>query len=238
MTSSLLGLVPNNGHNQPTGAPAEVHAQALINTGREFYGRGWSLGTSSNYSVLLSREPFRLLITSSGRDKGALTQGDFVIVDDEARPTAPGMPAPSAETWLHVACAKSAGAGAVLHTHSVWATLLSDLYFQEGRLPIEGYEMLKGLAGIKTHAHQAQIAIVENTQDIGTLAQSLSSRLEAQAPGLEHGFLLRRHGLYTWGRDLAEARRHVEVLEFLMEVLGRRLQITGALPGKETTWRT
>ena len=124
-------------------------------------------------------------------------------------------------------------AGAVLHTHSVWATVLSDLYFQHGSLPIEGYEMLKGLSGIRTHEHRFELAIFENTQDIPALAAELRERVAGQAPGLTHGFLLRRHGLYTWGRDLAEARRHVEILEFLFEVLARRLQLLAALAGKD-----
>jgi methylthioribulose-1-phosphate dehydratase len=38
-----------------------------------------------------------------------------------------------------------------------------------------------------------------------------------------HGFLLRGHGLYTWGANQADARRHVEIFEFLLEVVGRTL---------------
>jgi methylthioribulose-1-phosphate dehydratase len=40
-----------------------------------------------------------------------------------------------------------------------------------------------------------------------------------------HGFLVRRHGMYTWGKDLTTAARHVEILEFLMEAVGRRQMI-------------
>jgi methylthioribulose-1-phosphate dehydratase len=116
----------------------------------------------------------------------------------------------------------------VLHTHSVWSTILSDVHFADGRLAIEGYEMLKGLTGIRTHEHREELAIFENTQDIAALAARLAEQVAGGAPGLEHGFLLRRHGLYTWGRDLAEARRHVEILEFLFEVLGRRMSMPGA----------
>jgi methylthioribulose-1-phosphate dehydratase len=43
----------------------------------------------------------------------------------------------------------------------------------------------------------------------------------AQHPAA-HAFLLRGHGLYTWGTDVTQAVRHVEILEFLLEVTGRR----------------
>jgi methylthioribulose-1-phosphate dehydratase len=85
--------------------------------------------------------------------------------------------------------------------------------------------MLKGLSGVTTHEACVSIAVVPNTQDIAALAESLEGRLAAGDPDLRHGFLMAGHGLYTWGADLAEARRHIEVLEFLMEVLGTRRSI-------------
>jgi methylthioribulose-1-phosphate dehydratase len=195
--------------------------------GREFYDRGWSRGTSSNYSVVLERQPLELLITASGKDKGRLTRGDFVRVDGEGRPTTAGAPGASAETLLHTVLARHAGAGAVLHTHSLWGTVLSDLYGGEGAVPIEGYEMLKGLAGITTHATTIGVKIFENSQDIAALSRQVRQALEAAREPLRHGFLLRKHGLYAWGRDLDEARRHVEVFEFLFECLGLRIRMNG-----------
>jgi len=79
--------------------------------------------------------------------------------------------------------------------------------------------MLKGLSGVRTHEHREMLHIIENSQDIAALAEKVGAMLQSKAP--VHGFLLRRHGLYTWGRDLAEAKRHVEILEFLLEILGR-----------------
>jgi methylthioribulose-1-phosphate dehydratase len=111
------------------------------------------------------------------------------------------------------------GARAVLHTHSVWSTILSEAGASAGGVGIAGYEMLKGLAGVKTHEHREWLPIIENSQDMPALALAVEQALR-QHP-LAHGFLLRGHGLYTWGRDLAEARRHVEILEFLLEVIGR-----------------
>jgi methylthioribulose-1-phosphate dehydratase len=200
--------------------------QSLREVGREFHGKGWSLGTSSNYSVLLSREPFRLLITASGRDKGRLTERDFVVVDEQGTQIDTDRTGrPSAETLLHVVAARQPNVGAVLHTHSVWATVLSDLYHTNGSLAVQGYEMLKGLEGVTTHDHQELIRIFENTQDIAALSAELKTLLAANDAMLRYGFLLRRHGLYTWGRDLIEARRHVEILEFLFEVTGRTLTL-------------
>ncbi|HRX85435.1 MAG TPA: methylthioribulose 1-phosphate dehydratase [Phycisphaerae bacterium] len=210
-------------------ADCRAAARTLRDTARLLYDHGWAFGTCGNYSVVLERDPLRLLVTASGRDKRALADEDFVIVGDEGKPVDPVGPKPSAETQLHVVLTRSREVGAVLHTHSVWNTVLSDLYSPQRELTIGGYEMLKGLAGITTHDTSAQIAIFENTQDIAALAAELAPRLERRDPAVRHAFLIRGHGLYTWGRDLAEARRHVEVLEFLFEVTARRLALTDAL---------
>lgn len=198
--------------------------EALRALGAFFHDKGWSYGTSSNYSTVLSRDPLRLLITASGRDKSRLTPRDFVIVDESGNAVAADMPKPSAETHLHIVAALG-GAGATLHTHSVWGTLLSDLYAEEHGLPIEGYEMLKGLEGVDSHESEKWVEIFENTQDIPALAEVIRGRMAAAEKPLRHGYLIRGHGLYTWGRDLEEARRHIEILEFLFELLGRRLSI-------------
>jgi methylthioribulose-1-phosphate dehydratase len=199
--------------------------EALRAIGHMLWQRGWSAGTSSNYSVVLGRDPIQLIVTASGKDKGHLQRDDFVLVDGQGQPSFPGQPKSSAETMLHVVLAADPDVGAVLHTHSVWATLLSDYFFEQGHVLIEGYEMLKGLAGIATHETSQRMAIFENTQDIPALAENVRARLEDPTDPIRHGFLIRNHGLYTWGHDLAEARRHIEILEFLFEVLGRKLSL-------------
>ena len=199
--------------------------RALQDVGALFYSRGWSVGTSSNYSVALGRDPLRLLITASGKDKRSLTPADFLIVDETGAPAETTDAKPSAETLLHVVAAKQAGVGAVLHTHSVWVTLLSDHFFSDGGLAIEGYEMLKGLSGITTHEHREWVPIFDNTQDIPALAEKVSARFADPKSPPMHGYLIRNHGLYTWGKDLAEARRHIEIFEFLFEVIARKLRL-------------
>jgi methylthioribulose-1-phosphate dehydratase len=200
--------------------------EMLRNVGRYFHDRGWSLGASSNYSLVVSREPLVLVVTASGKDKGALRKNDFAIVDEAGQPIDDQQPKASTETMLHVVLAQHRHVGCVLHTHSIWGTLLSDLAFGAGQLEISDDQMLKGLAGIDSHAATVAIKIYDNTQDIEALAQQISSDLTANEPGVAHGFLIRGHGLYTWGRNLAEAKRHIEVLEFLFEVTGRKLTLT------------
>jgi methylthioribulose-1-phosphate dehydratase len=192
--------------------------ERIADVGRRLERRGWAVGTSGNFSAVVSQKPLRLAITASGLDKAALVPEDVVEVDEDARLVA-GRGKPSAETHLHVAVVRARGAGAVLHTHSVWSTLLSDAHAAAGELPIAGYEMLKGLDGVVTHEHEERVPIVENAQDMPALARRVEELLRERPDA--HAFLLRRHGLYTWGRDLAEAVRHVEILEFLFEVLGR-----------------
>ena len=203
-------------------------ALSLVSLARGLHARGWLLGTSGNLSAVVDREPLRLAITPSGADKGELTAAQILLIDEDCininEPTVNlnnDVPSkPSDESPLHVTVVKARGAGAVIHTHSVWATILSDVHALEGGVAIEGYEMLKGLHGVSTHQHREWIPIIDNSQDMPALANTLNEVL-AQYPDA-HACLLRCHGLYTWGRDLQEAKRHVEILEFLLEALGRR----------------
>jgi methylthioribulose-1-phosphate dehydratase len=193
-------------------------AQDLSAIGRQFYERGWVFGTSGNFSAVLSARPLRLAITASAVHKGTLEPNQVLEVDERGRVTT-GHGQPSAETLLHLEIVRTRGAGAILHTHSVWSTILSDLHAGAGGLAISGYEMLKGLDGVETHEHREWIPIVPNDQDMPRLAREVRAALERDTAA--HAFLLRRHGLYTWGRTLADAQRHVEILEFLLETVGR-----------------
>jgi methylthioribulose-1-phosphate dehydratase len=193
-------------------------AARLAEIGRGFYARGWVQGTSGNFSAVVSREPLRFAITSTGVDKGALSAVHILEMDDAAG-VIHGDGRPSAEALLHVAIVRGLDAGAVLHTHSVWGTLLSGVHAAQGGVAMEGYEMLKGLEGVRTHQHREWLPILENSQDMEELSARVATALR-QNPGI-HGFLLREHGLYTWGSSLQEAKRHVEILEFLMEVVSR-----------------
>jgi methylthioribulose-1-phosphate dehydratase len=199
-------------------------SQNLAEAGRALYARGWALGTSGNFSAVVSREPLRLAITSTGLDKGTLDSRQFLEIDG-ANKVVRGQGRPSAEALLHIAVVRAVNAGTVLHTHSVWSTVLSGAHAADGGIALEGYEMLKGLAGVRTHKHREWLPILENSQDMTELAETVSTTLRS-TPGI-HGFLLRDHGLYTWGVNLQEARRHVEILEFLMEVLVRARAVTG-----------
>ena len=211
----------------PTNHPLagqENHIDQLRECGQLFHSRGWSVGTSSNYSVVLGSDPVELIVTASGKDKGRLLREDFVHVGPEGKPIEPDQPKSSAETMLHVVLATKPEVGSILHTHSIWGTLLSNYFFEQGGFEISGFEMLKGLDGIPSHEAKHWIPIFENTQDIPKLAAEVRERLDDSAKPMSHGFLIRKHGLYTWGKDVFAARRHIEVYEFLFECVARQIQ--------------
>ena len=194
-------------------------AAELAVIGRRFDARGWVLETSGNFSAVVSESPLRLAITRSGASKGSLTPGDILEIDETLATGDGETRRPSAEARLHVELVRLRHARSVLHTHSVWSTLLSDRYAASQGFAISGYEMLKGLQGVTTHLHREWVPILANDQDMDRLAAGMHRTL-LDYPAC-HAFLLERHGLYTWGQTLAEAVRHVEILEFLLEVVGR-----------------
>ncbi len=186
------------------------------------HARGWCDGTGGNFSCLLSREPLLLLMAPSGVDKGSVSAADLIVVDGKAQ-VRRGSGRASAETLLHLAIVEHSGAGAVLHTHSQAGTLLSRHYGPAddgvGWLELGDLEMLKGLQGISTHATQIAVPVLANDQNLAQLSQRAAPLLAAAPQGL----LIAGHGLYAWGRDLPEAQRHLEILEFLLEQHWRQL---------------
>ncbi|MBR9828620.1 MAG: methylthioribulose 1-phosphate dehydratase [Oceanospirillales bacterium] len=198
----------------------DTAAQQIIDAGRWIDAQGWCPATGGNFSVRLGAE--NALITASGCHKGYLSAEQLLQVDLAGQPQA-SLLKPSAETLLHTRLYQlSDQVGAVLHTHSVASTVLSRLETHEW-LDISGYEMQKSLSGNHTHDASIRIAILDNAQDMQALADELSQRWQHEP--LAWGFLVRGHGLYTWGHDMSEARRHLEGLEFLFacELEMRRL---------------
>jgi methylthioribulose-1-phosphate dehydratase len=208
---------------------------SLIEAGRWLDARGYAPATSGNYSVRLG--PGRILVTASGRHKGRLGRGDFVVIDEEGRKVeGPEENHPSAEAALHAAMFRlDRRIGAVLHTHSVCATVLGMALggapgVQGGAatthgttLDLTGYEMLKALPGISTHEATVKIPVFDNSQDVALLARQVESRWH---DGPFPGYMLRGHGLYAWGNDLHLAMRSAEALEFLVACELERRKVT------------
>ncbi|MBJ7223807.1 MULTISPECIES: methylthioribulose 1-phosphate dehydratase [unclassified Brenneria] len=199
--------------------PENLQLTALLAACRWIGQKGWCPATGGNMSVRLDEQ--QCLITQSGKDKGSLQADDFLLVDIATNHVPSGR-SPSAETGLHTLLYRTyPQVGAVLHTHSVNATVLSRV--ETGpELVLQGYEMQKSLAGQKSHLDRVAIPIFDNDQDIPALAERVAGR--ARHEPLRYGFLVRGHGLYCWGESVQEARRHLEGLEFLFQCeLQRRL---------------
>ena len=184
----------------------------IIEAGRFLYGRGWSPATSSNYSARLSAT--EALLTVSGKHKGQLGLDDVLATDLSGNSLEPGKK-PSAETLLHTQLYLwRPEIGAVLHTHSVNATVLSRLTPGDS-IEFEDYELQKAFSGVSTHASKVRVPIFDNDQDIERLAAKVQPWLEVHPDCV--GYLIRGHGLYTWGARMSDALRQIEAFEFLFE---------------------
>ncbi|MDR3737832.1 MAG: methylthioribulose 1-phosphate dehydratase [Terracidiphilus sp.] len=209
-------------HSVPHPQTLQDEINALCATARWCAARGWVPATSGNFSV---RDGAHIFVTATGLDKGALVPDDLLEIDVEGRVVG-GRGRPSAETGLHTVIYRSRPqVRAILHVHTIWNTLISARFTATGYVPIEGYELLKGLSDVATHMHLERVPVLENSQNYDELAAAMTTALETHPQA--HGVLLSRHGLYTWGQSVAEARRHLEALEFLFEVEERRLSARG-----------
>lgn len=186
-------------------------AGEIITNVRELALAGWTPATSSNFSRRLDAR--HAAITVSGRDKGRLTENDIMVVDFDGRAVGSNH-RPSAETLLHTQLYRRfEEIGCVLHTHSQVQTVASRLFAGAGQVRLEGYELLKAFHGNTTHETEIDLPVLPNTQDMPTLAAQVDALLDERGMW---GYLIDGHGLYAWGRDMAEARRHLEAFEFLL----------------------
>jgi methylthioribulose-1-phosphate dehydratase len=192
--------------------------EALCALAHECAALGWVPATSGNFSVR-DAEAGRIWMSRSGLDKGQMTRDDLLELDADGSVIGSGQP--SAEKALHLVIYRNRpDANAIVHVHTIWNTLLSMRCAPAGVVEIEGYELLKALSGVETHLHRERLPVLLNSQDYDLLAFYLTGAMDLNSQG--HGVLLSAHGLYTWGRSVAEARRHLVALEFLFEVECRR----------------
>lgn len=184
-----------------------------------FWRRGWMLGTCGNLSIKLNDDPLEMLISASGVDKSQLTETDFLKVGAGLKILAPTQHQPSSEGTVHEVVYRRTPARACYHVHSVFNNLASQM--NDKSIDLTGIEMTKGLTGIGL-GDKVHLPIVENSRDMQQLGKNVEAGLDKRYPAV----LVRLHGVYAWGADLAEARRHIEVVEFLLEYYCRAAGIS------------
>lgn len=211
--------------HSPAAIPTAVFehaADTLVDTARQLSSNGWTPATSSNFSMRIDAE--HAAITVSGRDKGKLSRDDIMLIDMQGH--AVGSDArPSAETALHTQIYQRwPDIRAVLHTHSHTQSVASRLYARAAVVHLQGWELQKAITGYTTHDSVLDIPVFPNTQHMPELVARIDAWLDAGKP--LHAYLIDGHGLYVWGRDMAESQRQLEALEFLLscELDLRRLQ--------------
>lgn len=187
-------------------------AETVARTARELATLGWAPATSGNFSMRVS--PTHAAITISGRDKRTVGRDDVMLIDLDGQPVNTGA-RPSAETALHTQLyRRRADVAAVLHTHSPTQSVASRLFAGNGILRLQGWELQKAITGCTTHTDVLEIPVFPNTQHMPELVAQVDAWLDAGKP--LHAYLIDGHGIYAWGRDMPEARRHLEALEFLL----------------------
>jgi methylthioribulose-1-phosphate dehydratase len=195
---------------------------------REFAARHWFPATSGNLSVRVSSpaqdgkaaDPLVFAITSSGKDKSKETPEDFLLVDGNSKPVEATRLKPSAETLIHSEIYRLTDAGGIFHVHTVFNNLASELFSEKGFVPAEGVELIKAF-NIWEEDVRIDIPILPNYADISKIAELIKDSINPHIPGI----LLRKHGIYAWGRNEFEAKRHLEAFEFIFEYVVRLKQI-------------
>jgi methylthioribulose-1-phosphate dehydratase len=204
---SVVGAV----HNSAEQIPDQV-VRGVMALAHHSGAKGWVPATSGNFSVRIDAN--HCAVTASGGDKGKVA-ADGII---RAAINGPAHPRASAEAPLHYAIYRlSAEIGAVAHVHAQPAVLASLVFARDGKMRIEGLELLKAFHGVKTHETHLDVPIFDNDQDMVALGTLVQARLSAE--GLGWGFLLAGHGLYVWGHDANETLRHLDAFDYLFTLM-------------------
>ncbi|KRE54429.1 methylthioribulose 1-phosphate dehydratase [Paenibacillus sp. Soil522] len=184
-----------------------------------FARRGWFPGTSGNLSIRVGEfkpDDFQFAVTASGKDKTVHTPEDYLFVDQDGKPCEATRLKPSAETLIHCEIYKLTGAGAIFHVHTVFNSVISEYFWDRKSVPVDGVELIKGFNIWDEEAH-IEIPIVSNFAHIPSIVPEVTERIVKNIPGI----LLRKHGIYAWGANAFEAKRHLEAFEFIFEYVYR-----------------
>ncbi len=192
---------------------------ALARESARFAALGWMRGTSGNVSVVVGRDPLRLAVSASGKDKGESTASDVVLVDADGRAVEADAAKPSAEAAFHARIADVVGAGAVVHVHHLGSVVAADRW--PTGITVEGLEMLKGI-GRAAEGDRVLIPVIANSQDMQELGDRFTKAYESTTPAV----VIAKHGLYAWGRDLMQARHHTEIVAWVLDYVNQ----TGGTP--------
>ena len=190
-------------------------ANGIVATVHTLSQNGWTPATSSNFSSRIKGNAELLAISKSGADKSSFSVEQVMVIDKNGGAYAPEGCKPSAETLLHTMLYEDSQISSVLHTHSACATIISMKYGNEKKIEFSGFEILKGIQGNTTHVMTETIPIFKNSQEIDQLAEEIRA-YKKSSPEM-HSFLIEGHGLYSWGASISEAKKHIEVFEFLFE---------------------
>lgn len=189
----------------------------------KLYHRGWFPATSGNLSYKLHDEPLIFAVTTSGKDKGTVTHEDVMFVDKDGKPVEATRMKPSAEVKIHAGIYQKTDAGCVIHIHTPSNNFISSVYFEEGKVPIKDMEMIKALDIWKEDAY-IEVPIVENYFNLDQLAEETTKAINPEVPAV----LIKNHGIYVWGRNEFEAKRHTEAFEFMFEYMKNMILYKGS----------
>ena len=187
--------------------------QELIETIKVYNLKGWSPATSTNYSFI--DENNQIWISRSGIDKRLISENDFIRIDVNGQFSNENSSIfPSAETPIHTSIYKFfPETKIILHSHALYPVLLSSI--KKNYFEFEGTELQKGFDGVDSHLSTVKIPIFENSQDMSFFEKELFAR---KSELIHSCLVISKHGTYAWGKNLFEAKRHLETLDYLCQV--------------------
>lgn len=208
----------------PSNANATAIPELVCELCRLFYQLGWVSGTGGGISI---RGPEGIFMAPSGVQKERLQPEDIFLLSDAAlgehdcevvRGPTSSLKVSECRPLFYNAY-RLRGAGAVMHSHSVWAVLAARLFApggEPGEFVCQGLEMQKGLRGLGCF-DTLRVPIIANTPRESQLSASMAAAIEAY-PDVD-AVLVAGHGVYVWGRDWVQAKTQAESYDYLFRAV-------------------
>ncbi|NVB39725.1 methylthioribulose 1-phosphate dehydratase [Pseudenhygromyxa sp. WMMC2535] len=213
--------MPLSAAELPPVAASEARATAALISElcKQFYGLGWVSGTGGGISI---RDDRGVWMAPSGVQKERIAPQDVFLL--EARWDRAEVIEPPANPALRLSecqplffnAFRLRGAGAVIHSHSLWAVLAARVACPDGGAGVfrsRNLEMQKGLRGVGCF-DELRVPIIPNTAREAQLRDSMAEAMVAH-PDVD-AVLVAGHGIYVWGEDWVRAKTQAECLDYLM----------------------
>jgi L-ribulose-5-phosphate 4-epimerase len=173
---------------------------------------GLVMGTFGNLSIV-DRAAGVFAIKPSGVPYGDLTPDKMVLVSLESGEATAGSLRPSSDTPTHLELYRAFGCGAIVHTHSEYATMFAQARTPIGCMGTTHADYFHGDIPVTRALTQPEVETDYEANTGRVIVETF--RTASLSPEDVPAVLVANHAPFTWGADAGAAIENARILEFI-----------------------